>query len=222
MNRLQTVLGALCWLTCIGQPVLAQDTNTDAESQTIESSSSRLDAVKDWFKADIYRVSYGGGSLQLKNPDGFDVESVVYDDGFSRTGLFEPGSLAWSVSGERAIGWEGRQKRVWDVHYDSDDYGGLKLQTLMFGTGVALDPSQAFSIGGRIAAGVGVGLTRSQTYFDRAVHPAAEVWVSVGGQVGRFVIDLSLRERQALGASLDERNAAPRTSTRMISLGWLF
>jgi len=163
-------------------------------------------------------VSLGFGGLKLQNPKGFDVPIDTYNDGFSDSASAE---VSFDVVGEKAIGWQGRQKRLWNVHYDGEDFNGLQLHNLSLGAGVAIDPAQAFAFGGRLAVGASIGVTRSSTFFDNTIHPAAELWVSAGVQLGRFTMDFSVRERQALGVSLDDRQAAPRTQTRMISLGWL-
>jgi len=183
------------------------------------SATHHANRLIDWFNADIYRVSVGFGGLKLQNPKGFDVPIDTYNDGFSDSASAE---VSFDVVGERAIGWQGRQKRLWNFHYDGEDFNGLQLHSVSLGTGVAIDPARAFAFGGRLAVGANVGLTRSSTFFDNTIHPAAELWASAGVQLGRFAMDISVRERQALGVSLDDRRAAPRTQTRMISLGWLF
>lgn len=185
--------------------------------------SGFTDRILDVLRSDIYRISLGGAQIKLGNPEGFDVATKTYDTGFSESnGLFSGGGSFWTVTGESALGWDGRTKSLWTLHYDSEDFDGLKLQNLMLGAGVAVDPSVPFALGGRLAAGFGPGVTRSSSYFDRAVHLSVEAWVSAGIQLGRFTLDLTVRERKAFGATLDARSAAPSTRTSTLALGWLF
>ncbi len=193
--------------------------NTVSAQESEPKASTLSNRLLVWFSSDIYRTSIGFGSLKLQNPNGFDVPIDTYNDGFPSSSTSE---ISFDIVGETRIGWQGRQKRLWNVHYDRENYSGLKLRSVTFGTGVAIDPARAFAFGGRLAVGANVGITRSETFFDSAMHPAAELWLSTGVQLGRFTLDASVRERQALGASLDGRTASPRTQTRMISLGWLY
>jgi len=188
----------------------ASETSTHAQSNRLIG----------WVSSDIYRASIGLGGLFLQNPNGFDVPIQTHDDGSPDSS--SPSSIFITISGERAIGWQSRQKRLWNFHYDAEDFDGLKLQSLTFGAGLAIDPATANALGGRLAVGANLGITRSASFFDSAVHPAGELWVSTGVQLWRFTLDLSVRERLTMGASLDDRSASPRTQTRMIALGWLF
>jgi len=211
-EKLSAVL--LCSTLCVSTVSNAQET----ESSEADTSNRILS----WFKSDSHRVAVGIGVLQLRNPSGFDVPTSTHIDNNPYDPIYSFATMSFDVVGERSIGWEGRQKRLWNIHYDGEDYNGLKLQSLSFGAGVAIDPSAAFAFGGRLAVGANIGVTRSQSFFDSALHPAAELWVSAGVQLGRFTADLSVRERQTMGSTLDERSAAPRTQSRMFSLGWVF
>jgi len=210
--RLSTLVFTLLSLT-LSTPNFVHAQESD--SLTTAQSNRSLG----WFRADIYRVSLGFGSVKLHNPEGFDVPIKTYDDGspdYSTT------NTMFNIVGERAIGWQRRQKRLWNLHYDAEDYDGLTLSSLTVGAGVAIDPARANALGGRLAIGANIGITQSETFFDNAVHPAAELWVSAGVQLSRLVLDLSIRERLTMSASLDERRASPRTQISMLSVGWLF
>jgi len=187
-----------------------------------DSSRSVIERIGNYLESDIYRLELGFGSIELNNPDGFDVSTITYDTGASESTFFTDYSGAFTLSGEKAIGWSNRQKRLWTLHYDNDDFEGLKVTSLMAGAGVAISLAKAFAFGGRLAGGLGLGLTRSKTYFDTALHPAIEAWVSAGVQLGRFTLGITVRERATMKATLDERKASPRTTTRLITLGWLF
>ena len=178
--------------------------------------------TKDYLKPDNYQIELGYGSLELNNPRGFDVSSEAYTSGGSESGLSSGFAQSVTLYGDKGTGWENRRKRVWSIHYDSDDFEGLELTSLMFGGGLAFGPGQASSGGVRFAGGLGAGLTHSNTYFDVALHPSVEAWVSGGIQFGRFAMNLTLRERASLGVTLDERTASPRTTTRTFNIGWVF
>ena len=193
--------------------------NTSAEDSFFGTA---FENTKAYLKPDVYRIEVGNGRLKLNNPRGFDVSSEAYRTGSSETDFF--GEFAQSVTlfGETGIGWDNKRKRVWSIHYDSDDFEGLEVTSLMFGGGLAFGPAQPFSGGVRFAGGLGAGITHSNTYFDIALHPSVEAWLSGGVQFGRFVMGLTIRERASLGAKLDERTATPRTTTRTFNIGWVF
>jgi len=209
---------SVCTSTAFSQAEETEDQSTP-EAKSANAPQSIKERFFQFFHADTYRASYGIGSLELMNPEGFDIDSSVYVDGFSNSSS-SPQFLTWV--GEQSVGWEGRQKSLWGLHYDNEDYNGLELQTLMANVGVAIDPSVAFALGGRLAVGVGAGLTRSESFFDSAFHPTGEVWGSAGVQLGRFTLDLTYRARQAMGADLDARTADPTTVARELSVGWVF
>ncbi|MBX2885426.1 MAG: hypothetical protein KTR32_36055 [Granulosicoccus sp.] len=212
-RSLQPVFLVYCLIFLLLAPagVLAQDGKV----------SGVTDRVADLLKSDIYRVSVGGANVRLNNPEGFDTSSNTYRSGQAESNAIIGGTFTWSLTGESKIGWEGRGKRLWSLHFDSEDFTGLKLQSLMLGGGWSFDPASRFAFGARLAGGLGAGLTRSSTFFDSAIHPSFEAWVSAGIQLGRVTLDLSLRQRKALGATLDERSASPATRVISFTYGWL-
>ncbi len=214
-SNLRTLLslGVLC--TCLG----SMSTTVYAQEEADSGFSAR---ALELLASDLYRFSMGGSGVKLKNPNGFDVSSNTYDTGDAESDGSFFGTFHWTLTGESRIGWEGRHKRLWYLNFDSDNFEGLELQNLMLGAGFAVDPAEGFSLGVRLAGGVGTGLTRSSTYFDSAAHLSFEVWISAGIQLGRFILDASVRERKSLGASLDDRKASPATQINMLSLGWVF
>jgi len=151
---------------------LAQETNT--------RTSAKSNPLLSWFASDIYRLSVGIGQAKLQNPKGFDVPIDTHNNGRSENAVV---NTFITVVGERAIGWERRQKRLWNLHYDANDFDGLSLSSLTFGAGIAIDPASTNVFGGRLAIGANLGITRSETFFDSTVHPAAELWVSAGVQL---------------------------------------
>jgi len=179
--------------------------------------------VLSFFSADTYRVSLGGSTLTLRNPVGFDVSGSTHQNGRPESSAFSPGGkFSWTVTGESAFQPKGIQKWLWSVHYDTEDFVGLELQNLMFGAGWALDPARSYAFGGRLAGGLGTGVTRSSTFFDSANHLSFEAWASIGLQLGRFTLDATYRERRSLGSTLDERSASPSTQIRGLAIGWVF
>lgn len=213
LNPLLLLLPVLVGMLVVPQFAHAEDAKNHA----------LLDRVAGALKSDIYRFSFGTAQHTLKNPEGFDVSTSTYDNGRPESdALFGGGQVYWTVAGETANGWEGRRKRLWYTHYDSEDFDGLTLRNLMFGAGYAIDPAQPFSFGLRLAGGLGAGLTRSSSYFDSAFHVSAEAWVSTGIQLGRITWDISVRQRKSLGANLDGRSASPSTQIGTLSVGWLF
>ena len=188
-----------------------------------DSTSSIYQRISHYVLLDSYRVAIGGSDLNLRNPEGFDVSSQTYSNGHpENTGLINFGEFTWSVTSEQPVGWQQRAKRLWSLHFDQTDFEGLVLENLMTGPGWSISPASIMAIGGRLAAGFGVGITRSETYLDEAWHLSAEVWIGAGLQFGPFVIDITIRERQASGATLDQRSASPRVRAPSITLGWLF
>jgi len=179
--------------------------------------------VLSFLSSDIYRVSLGGSSITLLNPVGFDVSGSTHQNGRPQSGAFSPGGkFSWTITGETALRGKRIQKWLWSVHYDTENFVGLELQNLMFGGGWAFDPANSYAFGGRLAGGLGTGVTRSSSFFDTAGHLSFEAWVSIGVQLGRFTIDATFRERRALSSTLDERSASPSTRIRGLAIGWVF
>jgi len=169
-------------------------------------------------KAGTRRLLFAEPNIELENPRGFDVASEVYRDG-SLTGST---STLLNLSLENPLEENGIAKRVWEIHYDRKDFNGLQLSTVMLGTGIAASPRQKWAWGGRIAAGLAVGLSSSDTYFDSAIHPGIDAWVTAGAQLKVVSIDVMFRARQSLSQTLDERSAAPRTTLAGLSIGVVF
>jgi len=218
---------ALFFMVALSNSAFSQDVVLDIESDELSTPEKKSTStfqpirkrLRGFFHTHSYRASYGFGSLKILNPEGFDIDSSTYVDGFSNANS-TPRFL--TLVGEQPIGWEGRLKSLWGLHYDNEDYSGLELRTLVANAGVAVGTSIVSSVHVRLAAGLGVGLTRSESFFDSAIHPAGEAWASTGIQLGRFTIDFTIRARQALSADLDERTADPKTVARELSFGWVF
>ena len=158
--------------------------------------------------------------IKLNNPQGFDVPTGVFFDG---TGINrETSELLLNVSLDNRWLYGGVIKRVWELHYDTIDYTGLDLKTLLMGTGLSVSPVDKFIWGGRIGLGISGGLTRSQSFFDSAFHPALGIWATAGIQFKSYFLEMQFRERKVFGQTLDDRTASPRLSVKAVSFGVIF
>ena len=164
------------------------------------------------------RLTFTQPNIKLENPRGFDVETEVHTQG---TNSNSNGNLI-NLSLDNSLSDNGIVKRVWEIHFDNEDFDGLKLSTLTLGTGFAASPRQKWAWGGRIGGGVGAGLTFTDTFFDTAIHPSFDAWLTMGVQLKIITIDVIFRARKALSQTLDERAASPQTTMAGLSIGFVF
>lgn len=220
MNPLRLAALAVA-LLFLGGPALHADDSTPVVDEEIAERGSKFDNrwLSPWLAADLYHISFGESIARLRNPTGFDVDPEVFDTGQP---FADPSGSYGSIAAESHLRANGRIKSVWRLRYDSDDFRGLNLRSLMANYGWSLGPRSSRSSGARLAAGLGAGLTRSSSFFDSALHPTVEAWAGIGLQIRAVLINLNIRERAALGANLDGRRAEPRTTVTTFSIGFLF
>jgi len=198
-------------------------TLSNADEQLVPTELKVRRRGDGFFSSDILRASYVFNRMELTNPLGFDVSSSTYSSGKPESNeLFSRPAWGLSLSFEKRFLRDGHAKRLYSVVIDQEDYDGLRLQNLLVGFGFAHSPINKRDFGVRIGGGLNVGVPRSSSFFDDALHTAYEGWVSFGVQLRYFVIDFTLRERATSAEELDAREAKPRTSIRGLSLGFLF
>lgn len=166
------------------------------------------------------RVSFGSSEVELQNPSGFDVPMPVHNDGTGSSSETDDQSFSFAL--DNFLSDDRLFKRTWSLHYDRVNYTGLDLTNVLLGTGIALSSPYKLNWGGRFSAGFSAGLSRSESFFDSAIHPTAEIWATAGAQFKSVFLEFQIRLRQAASRPLDNRQASPRTLVRAIALGLVF
>ena len=217
---LSTLLLTVQVLPAIGSELPASDTAELSNSSTITDHSDTL--LKRIFgDIDTLGISIGAANLKLKNPEGFDVATEVYDDGEAPSDFLSAGLPRTTLSAYSDLGVSTWSRRRFALSYDRENFEGLLLRAVSFDAGlIAQLGRQGTSID--IGASIGAGLTQSVSYRDDAIQPLLQASVHMRVSLYRVFLELVALERMHLSATLDGRSVRPQLSSTTLMLGVRF
>lgn len=228
----------LCSLSCMANaadqgenPAPAEPTDPLSSSKPTIDSGSKADnttfstpaspVARFFGKIDTLELSYGAANLELRNPEGFDVATEVYDDGEAPEDFLSFGLPRVTLSAYSAYGTTPSIRRRFALSYDREDYKGLWLRAVTADAGLVAETGERQS---RLNIGmsIGTGLTQSESFNDRAYHPIVQASVHMRLSLYRVFLEFVALERLNLSATLDGRSAQPRVRSSTVMLGYRF
>ncbi len=146
-------------------------------------------------------VAFRPAVVELGRESGFDVDRGE-SDGTVASPAF---ALRLTLPGD------GFGERRWSLDYDRVDFDGLELRTLAAGWQLLGRTGGGRGLHAGVGVGGSLGLTRSDSFFDSALHGVGEINATALLGLGWFALEYDVFARLTTGATLDERTAAPRT-----------
>jgi len=217
---LTTLLLTVQVLPAIGSDLPATDTGELNTSSTITNRPDTL-SRRIFGDIDALGISIGAANLKLKNPEGFDVATEVYDDGEAPSDVFSAGLPRTTLSAYSDLGKTPWSRRRFALSYDRENFEGLRLRAISADAGlIAQLGRQGTSID--IGASIGAGLTQSVSYSDDAIQPLLQVSVHMRVSIYRVFLEVVALERTHLSATIDGRSARPQLSSTTLMLGVRF
>ncbi|MBX2886257.1 MAG: hypothetical protein KTR32_40250 [Granulosicoccus sp.] len=202
--------------------VFAEEPAPDSiEAQAASASEKEKLFFFDFLESiENFDLSVGDAEYRLKNPEGFDVATVVHDEGRP------PDKILFGYTRMTITAYSSQSTNRWlrkryALSLNGVDYEGLDIRTLSGDVGLVAEAGNNLARI-NIGASLGTGLTRSESYNDSAFHPLIQASIHSRLSLYRFFIEISTAEQYNFARKLDRRNAEPRLWITSLMLGFRF